>query len=218
MKKSFFSVIYEDNHILVVSKPAGLLTQPTDLNGESLETAVKAWLKEKYNKPGNVFLGVIHRIDKPVSGIVILAKTSKALSRLNEAMRAKESQKIYRALVEQRPPNDEDTLEHYLRHDNYRASVSNAQDKQAKKARLHYRVIERFPSACLVEINLETGRYHQIRAQFAAIGCPVIGDNKYGSCYPMQEGIIALHHLRLQITHPVTRELMSFESPLPEYF
>lgn len=213
-----FDILYEDNHLLVVSKPAGLLTQPTNLTNESLESAAKEWLKEKYNKPGNVFIGVIHRLDRPVSGIVVLAKTSKALSRLNEAIRAKESQKTYCALVEGLPSSNERTLEHYLRHDDYRATISNAQDHQAKKARLHYKVIKRFSSICLVQVDLETGRYHQIRAQLASIGCPILGDNKYGSRFPLQDGVIALHHLRLKISHPVTRQPLVFEAPLPDYF
>lgn len=210
-----FAVLYEDNHILVVSKPAGLLTQPTELESRSVETTAKAWLKEKYQKPGNVFIGIVHRLDKAVSGIVLLAKTSKALSRLNSAIRAKESKKTYCALVEGAPPTTQGTLEHFLRHDDYRASISHAQDRQAKAARLHYQVVKRFPHTSLLHIDLETGRYHQIRAQCAAIGCPIVGDSKYGSTHHLPEGAIALHHMRLQITHPVTKQLLVFEAPLP---
>lgn len=210
-----FAVLYEDNHILVVSKPAGLLTQPTELENRSVETAAKAWLKEKYHKPGNVFIGIVHRLDKAVSGIVLLAKTSKALSRLNSAIRAKESKKTYCALVEGSPPADQGTLEHFLRHDDYRASISHARDRQAKAARLHYQVVKRLPHAALLHIDLETGRYHQIRAQCAAMGCPIVGDSKYGSARHLPEGAIALHHMRLQIAHPVTKQELVFEAPLP---
>lgn len=208
-----FSIIYEDNHIIVVNKPAGLLTQPAEAVQDSLELRVKAMLKEKYQKPGNVFLGVVHRLDKPASGIVILAKTSKALSRLNEAIKSKLFKKTYHALVEGIPHSLEGTLEHYLFHDDYQAIICSQKRANAKKAILHYKVLKKNPEKSLVEIDLETGRYHQIRAQFSEIGHPIIGDAKYGSRLYFREGTIALHHLRLQIQHPVTKEEMTFEAP-----
>lgn len=208
-----FSVIYEDNHIIVVNKPAGLLTQPAEAVQDSLELRVKAMLKEKYQKPGNVFLGVVHRLDKPASGIVILAKTSKALSRLNEAIKSKLFKKTYHALVEGIPYSLEGTLEHYLFHDDYQAIICSHKRANAKKAILHYKVLTKSFEKSLVEIDLETGRYHQIRAQFSEIGHPIIGDTKYGSRHYFQGGAIALHHFRLQIQHPVTKEEMTFEAP-----
>jgi len=211
-------IIYEDNHLLVVNKPAGLLSQPTDRESNSLETLLKAWLKEKYQKPGEAFLGIVHRLDKSVSGIVICAKTSKALSRLNESLRAKDLQKIYYALVEGSPPQEKGTLEHFLRHDDYRAYASLQPQAEAKLARLHYAIIKRFKETSLLEITLETGRYHQIRAQCAAVGCPIVGDVKYGSKSSLPGGIIALHHFRCTFQHPVTKITLALEAPLSKIF
>jgi len=198
-------VLYEDNHLIAVCKPAGLLTQETAENHESLENQVKAWIKDKYQKPGNVFLGVIHRLDRPVSGIVLFAKTSKALSRLNEAIRSRSMQKTYHALVEGRPAQESATLEHWLIHDDYRAQVCMRAEPDAKKARLHYKTLKRNPDTTLLEVILETGRYHQIRAQCAAIGHPIVGDAKYGSRRTFAEGAIALHHYQLKLEHPITK-------------
>lgn len=213
-----FDVIYEDNHLLVVNKPAGLLTQPTELESYSLENLAKAWLKEKYQKPYNVFLGIVHRLDKPASGIVLLAKTSKALSRLNEMIRSKNVIKTYCALVEGKPPKESGTLEHFLRHDDHKALVCHRDDPRAKFARLFYDDIRSNDKTTLLQIILETGRYHQIRTQCAAIGCPIVGDTKYGSQINLPHGVIALHHYRLQITHPVTKQPLFFEAPLPAHF
>lgn len=210
-----FEVLYEDNHLLVVTKPAGVLTQATEQESHSLENQAKAWLKEKYQKPFNVFLGVVHRLDRPASGIVLFAKTSKALSRLNDMIRSKDAIKVYCALVEGHPPEESGMLEHFLRHDEHRAYVSNSSDPQAKFARLYYDDLKSNEKMTLLQIILETGRYHQIRAQCAAIGCPIVGDVKYGSRYPLPNGAIALHHHRLQFIHPVTKLPLVFESPLP---
>ena len=208
-------VIYEDNHLLVVNKPAGLLTQPTDSSEESLEVQAKAWIKAKYQKPGNVFLGVVHRLDKPVSGIVVFAKTSKALSRLNESMRSKELQKTYLALVENGPKNEQGSLEDYLRHDDHRAHVCPQHHQDAKIARLHYKVLKRKAHISLLEIILETGRYHQIRCQCSAAGFPIVNDTKYGAkpAANFTPGEIALHHSRLSLKHPVTSSMLSLEAP-----
>ncbi|MBA3958279.1 MAG: RNA pseudouridine synthase [Parachlamydiaceae bacterium] len=212
------SILFEDNHQVVVNKPAGLLTQPSGTNQDSLEAQVKQWIKEHYNKPGNVFLEAVHRIDKPVSGIVLFARTSKGLSRLQESMREKKSKKIYLALIEGVLGNPNGTLEHYLVHDDFQARIAPKTDSAAKLARLHYRVLKQAGQCCLVEIELETGRYHQIRVQFAAIGHPIRGDVKYGSRFAESEEHIFLHHSRLQIPHPITGELQQFEAPLPDYW
>lgn len=209
-------ILYEDNHQIVVNKPAGVLTQPDDTDNESLEELVKTWIKIKYNKQGNVFIGTVHRIDKPVSGVVLFARTSKALSRLNDSMRQKHTHKMYLATVEGHVANLEGTLEHYLVHDDYHARVTHPKDPSGKLCRLHYRLIEQKENNALVEVVLETGRYHQIRAQMSAIGHPIVGDRKYGSRQQYQEGAIALQHYRLQIPHPITGELQTFEAPLSQ--
>lgn len=194
-------VIYEDNHLIVVHKPAGLLTQPTNLEAHSLELQVKKWIKEKYQKPGEVFLHAVHRLDRPVEGLVLFAKTSKALSRLNESMRNKECEKIYHAKYEGKLPASEGLLENKLVHGEHEAY----EDPNGKLSRLRYRVIA--PGEA--EIHLETGRYHQIRLQFALAGCPLLGDAKYGSKLS-HGGHIALVHSKLTITHPVTKERLTF--------
>lgn len=211
--------LFEDNHLLVLNKPAGLLTQPSGTHQDSLETLAKAWLKQKYAKPGNVFLEAVHRLDKPASGVVVFAKTSKALSRLNQSIRDKDAEKTYYALVEGCPKELEGTLEHFLVHDHFQASIVARAHPNAKAARLHYRVVEKRKGETLLSINLETGRYHQIRAQLSAIGCPIVGDRKYGSKRALVEkDVICLHHIRLSIAHPVSKELLTFEAPLPAYF
>ncbi len=202
--------IYEDNHQIVFNKPSGLLTQPSGTEQDSLEAIAKHWIKEKYKKPGNVFLEAVHRIDKPVSGIVLFARTSKALTRLNESIRDKKSKKTYLTLVEGIVKTDNAVLEHYLIHDDFHASISSPADPQAKIARLHYNVVKHYATCTLLEIALETGRYHQIRVQLAAIGHPILGDVKYGSTIPFAVGKIALHHSQLVIPHPVTGAMQHF--------
>lgn len=216
-------VLYEDNHLIIVNKPAGLLSQPTEIESDSMETRVKAWIKEKYQKPGNVFAGVIHRLDKPVSGILVLAKTSKALSRLNESMRSKHLQKTYLAFVEGIPQKKQDTLTHYLVHGDHISHISNQKDKEAKIARLQYETIDTHPNSALLQVVLETGRYHQIRCQLAAIRHPVIGDLRYGAqkdqrfLRNLPLNAIALHHFRLRLEHPITKAELHIEAHLPEY-
>lgn len=217
-------VLYEDNHIIAVNKPVGLLSQPTNLEEDSLETRVKAWIKEKYQKPGNVFVGVIHRLDRPVSGILIFAKTSKALSRLNESIRSHEMEKTYYALVEGIPQKQEATLTHYLIHGEHSSVIAHKNAKDAKEARLHYKILAKREKACLLQVILETGRYHQIRCQLAAIGHPIIGDLRYGAkkdqktLSQLPQNGIALHHKHLSLLHPVTKETLIIEAPLPSYF
>jgi 23S rRNA pseudouridine1911/1915/1917 synthase len=194
-------IVYCDNHILVVNKPADMATQP------DLTELAKDWVKQKYNKPGAVYLHPVHRLDKAVSGLVLFARTSKALSRLQEMMRERKIQKTYYALVEGKVPAKEGKLVHQLEHSSFHAKVV----KNGKEAILTYKVLGQKKEATLVEIDLVTGRYHQIRAQFSAIGCPILGDEKYGSSKRWPLGI-ALHHSELRFEHPVTKEQMVFTS------
>ena len=209
-------IVFEDNHLLVVNKPAGLLTQPSGTEQDNLEGRCKAWLKEKYKKPGHVFLEAVHRLDKPVSGLVVFAKTSKALSRLNSSQREKKSFKYYLTLLEKIPEPIEGTLKDYLVHDEYKATLSSQNNPNAKLCVLHYKFIKKLKDFALIEVQLETGRYHQIRAQLAARGTPIVGDVKYGSrlSTPLEEGI-PLHHHQLIIPHPVTGENLTFKVQAP---
>ena len=191
-------MLYCDNHLLVVDKPHGLLTQPSGTADPNLQEEAKLWLKQQYQKPGNVFLEPIHRLDRPVAGIVLFARMSKALSRLQRAVRERRFVKIYQATVTKKLPKQCDTIEHHLLHAAYRAQVVLADHPQAKRARLHYRQLEPY----LAEIRLETGRYHQIRAQLAAIGCPIVGDTKYGA--PATDRPLALTHVTCELPHPIS--------------
>lgn len=213
-------VLYLDNHLLVMNKVAGLLTQPSGTEQENLQEKAKEWLKEKYGKPGRVFLEAVHRIDKPVSGVVLFARTSKALSRLQKLLREGDCKKSYWALVEGVPLKDSGTLEHYLIHGKHRASVVKKDDQYGKFARLHYRVCRRFKGKAFLSIDLETGRYHQIRVQLSAWGYPIIGDRKYGASDDCDGKKIALHHRSLEIFHPVGgTELKFIAEPSPQgYF
>lgn len=203
-------ILYVDNHILVANKPAGLATQPTPTSDDSLELYCKNWVKNKYQKPGNVFLHALHRLDKPVSGIVLFARTSKALSRLNESMRKKEMQKVYMATLEGKLQPQHGTLQHFITHGDHIACLSSASNPEAKCAILHYEVKEYQEKFSLVEVRLETGRYHQIRIQMSSMGHPVVGDRKYGSTTRLSEGAIALRHIRFSFPHPVLDEQLSF--------
>lgn len=224
MIESSIDVLYEDNHLIIVNKPAGLLSQPTNLENDSLETRVKEWIKNKYQKPGNVFVGVIHRLDRPVSGILVFAKTSKALSRLNEAIRFKGMEKTYYALVEGILQKKQETLTHFLVHGEHTSYISNKNNKEAKEACLHYTTIKEKGKTSLLQVILETGRYHQIRCQLAAIGHPILGDLRYGAkkdqkiILNLPQNAIALHHIQLTFSHPVTKTSMTVEAPLPPYF
>jgi 23S rRNA pseudouridine1911/1915/1917 synthase len=210
--------LFESNHLLVLNKPAGLLTQPSGTDQDSLEQQAKDWIKQRDHKPGQVFLEAVHRLDKPVSGVTVFGKTSKALTRLNESIRSKQTVKIYWAWVEGHLSQKEGCLEHYLVHDEFQARVVKASYPQAKLARLSYREIERYSHYSLIEIQLDTGRYHQIRVQLAASGHPILGDMKYGSSVPLNPQVIALHHRRLEIPDPISKEMRCFEAPLPDYF
>lgn len=207
-------IVFCDNHILVANKPSGMLTQPDEIGSDSLEAYAKAWVKKEYHKPGNVFLHAIHRLDKPVSGLVLFGRTTKALTRLNELSRLMGIQRVYIAEVEGILSHRTGRLDHYLIHGEHRAIIGKASDKDAKHARLEYQVEKFLEHTTLVVIDLETGRYHQIRAQFSAIGHPVVGDCRYGS--RMGDGqSIHLHCAELAFEHPVTKETLTFESPAP---
>ena len=211
-------VIYEDNHIIVVSKTASEIVQGDKTGDTPLSELVKHYLKEKYNKPGNVFIGVTHRLDRPVSGLVVFAKTSKALSRLNEMFKNGDVHKTYWAIVKNCPQETEATLEHYLVR-NEKQNKSYAYDREkpgAKKAILHYKLIGHSENYFLLEVDLKTGRHHQIRCQLAKIGCPIKGDLKYGFPRSNPDGSICLHARRVSFIHPVSKELIELEAPLPE--
>ena len=207
------NVVSCDNHILVAKKPAGVLTQPDGSSTPDLETELKEWVKESFEKAGAVFLHAVHRLDKPVSGLVLFARTSKALSRFNEQIRAHLIHRVYLADVVGVLDRDSGVLEHYLVHGDHRAEVVSKGHNQGKLARLTYKVEKRFPDHTRVLIELETGRYHQIRAQFAAIKHPILGDARYGAKGEEGDQMIHLHCFRLSFSHPVTKENLSFEMP-----
>lgn len=211
-------VIYEDNHIIIVSKRSGEIVQGDKTGDEPLSDTVKEWIKVKYNKPGNVFLGVVHRLDRPVSGLVVFAKTSKALSRLNEMFRVGDVHKTYWAIVGKRPAQEEATLTHWIVR-NEKQNKSYAYDKEvknSKKAQLHYRVIGASERYTLVEVHLMTGRHHQIRCQLAKIGCPIKGDLKYGAPRSNPDGSISLLSRFVEFIHPVSKEKITATAPLPD--
>jgi 23S rRNA pseudouridine1911/1915/1917 synthase len=212
------TIVFEDNHLLIVNKACGELVQVDQSGDASLEDRLKDWLKQTYNKPGNVFLGVAHRLDRPVTGLVIFAKTSKALTRLNEMFKSGSIHKTYLAVVKQAPPNQEGLLEHHLfRIEKQNKSVAcNAEKPGSKKAALQYKVIGKSDTFYLLEINLLTGRHHQIRCQLAAIGCPIKGDLKYGYPRSNPDGGISLHSWKVRFNHPVGGQLVQVDAPLPD--
>ena len=211
------TVVYEDNHIIVVNKTASEIVQGDKTGDTPLSETVKQYLKEKYNKPGNVFLGVTHRLDRPVSGLVVFAKTSKALSRLNDMFRNGEVKKTYWAIVRNRPQELEGELTNWLVR-NEKQNKSYAYDKEvkeSKKAVLCYKTIGHSQNYHLLEVDLKTGRHHQIRCQLAKMGCPIKGDLKYGSPRSNPDGSICLHARRIAFVHPVSKESIEIEAPVP---
>lgn len=215
-------ILFEDNHLLAAVKPCGIPTQAAAGSPKSFEEILKEYIKVTYHKKGNVFLHAIHRLDKLASGIVLFAKSQKALSRLQETIRKKTCKKIYLALVSGSVALKEKTVEHFLVHGDHKAFVD-PHHPQAKKCVLHYRVIQKKEKQTLLEIELITGRYHQIRCQLAALGHPIIGDGKYGSSVSFPNGI-ALHHACMEIEHPITKKPLLFtaqaefsSSPYPEH-
>ena len=212
------TVLYEDNHIIIVNKTASEIVQGDKTGDTPLSEIVKQYLKEKYQKPGNVFIGVTHRLDRPVSGLVVFAKTSKALGRLNEMFRVGAVKKTYWAIVKNMPPEPEGELVHYLVR-NEKQNKSYAYDSEkpgSKKAILHYRLIGRSDNYCLLEVDLKTGRHHQIRCQLAKMGCPIRGDLKYGFPRSNPVGSICLHARRVRFVHPVSKELIEVVAPVPD--
>ena len=211
------TVVYEDNHIIVVNKTASEIVQGDKTGDTPLSETVKQYLKKKYNKPGNVFLGVTHRLDRPVSGLVVFAKTSKALSRLNDMFRNGEVKKTYWAIVKNRPQELEGELTNWLVR-NEKQNKSYAYDKEvkdSKKAVLCYKTIAHSQNYHLLEVDLKTGRHHQIRCQLAKMGCPIKGDLKYGSPRSNPDGSICLHARRIAFIHPVSKESIEIEAPVP---
>lgn len=211
------TVLYEDNHIIIVNKTCSEIVQGDKTGDKPLSEIVKEYLKEKYNKPGNVFCGVTHRLDRPTSGIVIFAKTSKALSRLNDMFKNKEINKIYWAIVKNVPKQTEATLKHYLvRNEKQNKSYAYDQEKpNSKLAILHYKLTARSDKYNLLEINLETGRHHQIRCQLSKIGCPIKGDLKYGAERSNPDGGISLHARKISFIHPVSKLPVEVTAPVP---
>ena len=211
-------ILYEDNHLLFVNKKAGLLTQPTPLVSKSLEEEAKLYIKEKYQKSGAVFLHAIHRLDRLASGIVLFAKSSKALSRVNETLRGQGIKKEYLAIVEGQVKIERRTLEHFLVHDEHKARVATSNERGAKRSTLTYETLKAEKDKTLLRIALTTGRYHQIRAQLAAISHPILGDEKYGSKTPFFNDAIALHHFHMEFPHPVSKEIISVKAAPPAFW
>ena len=211
------TVVYEDNHIIVVNKTASEIVQGDKTGDTPLSETVKEYLKVKYNKPGNVFCGVTHRLDRPVSGLVVFAKTSKALARLNDMFRLGEVKKTYWAIVKERPKELEGELIHWMVR-NEKQNKSYAYDTEkpnSKKAILRYKLIGHSQNYHLLEVDLQTGRHHQIRCQLAKMGCPIKGDLKYGSPRSNPDGSICLHARRVTFVHPVSKEVIDITAPLP---
>jgi 23S rRNA pseudouridine1911/1915/1917 synthase len=208
-------ILYVDNHLLALNKPAGLVTQPSGAHEDSLESRAKDWVRQTYAKPGEAFLEAVHRIDRPVSGVVLFARTSKALSRLNESVRERDLRKLYWAVVEGSPDPAQGRLEHWLVHESHQARVVSAGTPGARLATLDYAVVRAQGGQTLLEILLHTGRYHQIRVQLARCGWPVLGDSRYGARTALPGGAIALHHRELTVDHPVKHEPLTFVAPCP---
>jgi 23S rRNA pseudouridine1911/1915/1917 synthase len=216
--KSNLQIIHEDNHIIVINKRVGDIVQGDKTGDKPLSEIVKEYIKEKYNKPGEVFLGVVHRLDRPTTGIVVFARTSKALTRLNELFKNRETQKKYWAIVKNKPQKPEDTLTHYLKrnekNNTSKAHINEVSD--SKIASLDYKIIQELTNYYALEINLHTGRHHQIRAQLSVIGCPIKGDLKYGFDRSNSDGGIHLHARQIDFVHPVTKEKMTFIAQVPD--
>lgn len=209
--------LYEDNHIIIVYKECGEIVQGDKTGDTPLSESVKHWLKEKYDKPGNVFLGVVHRLDRPVAGIVVFAKTSKALKRLNDMFRKGEVSKTYWAIVQNAPEKQDETLINWLvRNEKQNKSYAHENEvPNSKKAILHYKVLGSSDHYTLLEINLQTGRHHQIRCQLAHMGCTIKGDLKYGARRSNPDGGISLLARRIEFVHPVSHDKIMVEAPLP---
>ena len=211
-------VLYEDNHLIAVNKRAGDIVQVDETGDEPLDEKVKKYIAQKYNKPNGAFLGVVHRLDRPVSGVILFAKTSKALERINNMFKAREMHKTYYAVVRNRPNPHSGTLVHWLLK-NPQKNVTKAHDKEVKgsqRAELHYKLVGDLDGYYLIEVDPITGRPHQIRVQLSTLGCPIVGDNKYGYPRGSLRKSICLHARRLQFTHPVKNESVLITAPVPK--
>ena len=215
--KDNLQVLFEDNHIIIVNKRSGDITQGDKTGDKPLSDVVKNYIKRKFNKPGNVYLGVVHRLDRPTSGVIIFARTSKALERLNKMLREKKINKTYWAIVKGCPKKEKDTLINFLKKNpkKNKSSVYQHEISGAKRAVLHYQVIQKLDNYTLLEIDLETGRHHQIRTQLSAIGFPIKGDLKYGFNRSNKDGSIHLHARKIEFIHPVSKEHISLIAPTP---
>tara|TARA_B110000240_G_C13430702_1_gene423564 strand:+ start:489 stop:1175 length:687 start_codon:yes stop_codon:yes gene_type:complete len=216
--KENLQVLFEDNHLIVVNKRSGDITQGDKTGDKPLSDVVKEYVKEKYNKAGNVFLGVVHRLDRPTSGVIIFARTSKALERLNKMLRDKTISKTYWAVVKGYPLKEKNTLINFLKKNpkNNKSSVYTKEIPDSKRAILHYNILKKLDSYSLLEIDLETGRHHQIRAQLSFIGFPIKGDLKYGFNRSNKDGSIHLHARKIIFMHPVSKEEISIIAPTPK--
>ncbi|MBL4586823.1 MAG: RNA pseudouridine synthase [Flavobacteriales bacterium] len=218
MEKKSIEILYEDNHLIAINKPAGLLVQGDKTGDECLADLVKAYIKTTYNKPGDVYLGIVHRLDRPVSGVVLFARTSKALKRLNKAFADREVKKVYWAVVTKRPPNEKGKLTGWLRKDqekNRSKSFEN-EAKHTKYAELNYKSIAASDRFTLLEVYPKTGRHHQIRVQLSKIKCAIKGDLKYGAPQANEDASIHLHARRLELEHPVKKEPIKFVAEVPK--
>tara|TARA_B110000908_G_scaffold14293_1_gene16372 strand:+ start:279 stop:965 length:687 start_codon:yes stop_codon:yes gene_type:complete len=215
--KDNLEVLFEDNHLLIVNKRSGDIVQGDKTGDKPLSDVAKEYIKEKYNKPGEVYLGVVHRLDRPTSGIIVFARTSKALERLNKMLRERTISKTYWAVVKNTPLKEKGSLIHFLKKNpkNNKSTVFTKETVTSKKAILHYSVIKKLDNYSLLEIDLETGRHHQIRAQLAYIGSPIKGDLKYGASRSNKDGSIHLHARKILFTHPVSKENISILAPIP---
>ncbi len=211
-------ILFEDNHLLIINKKAGDLAQGDETGDVPLIDSLKEFIKKRDHKPGNVYLGLVHRLDRPTSGVLIFAKTSKALTRMNELFQNRAIDKVYRAIVQSKPPKDHDRLEHYLKKNakNNKTTVFHKPTEDAKKAILEYTYLGALTSFHCVEVKLFTGRSHQIRAQLSMIGCPIKGDLKYGAKRSNPDGSISLHAQRITFEHPTTKEIITVTAPVPQ--
>ncbi|MDG1037628.1 MAG: RluA family pseudouridine synthase [Polaribacter sp.] len=216
--KENLQILFEDNHLIIVNKRAGDITQGDKTGDKPLSEVVKEYIKNKYNKPGDVFLGVVHRLDRPTSGVIIFARTSKSLERLNKMLRDKTIHKTYWAVVKNSPKKVKNTLVNYLKKNpkNNKSTAYSKEIQGSKKAILHYTVLKKLDNYSLIEIDLETGRHHQIRAQLAYIGSPIKGDLKYGFDRSNKDGSIHLHARKIKFTHPVSKEPINISAPTPK--
>lgn len=215
--KHNLQVLFEDNHLIIINKRAGDIVQGDKTGDKPLSDVVKEYIKDKYNKPNNVYLGVVHRLDRPTSGLVIFAKTSKALERLNKMLREKLINKTYWAVVKNKPKKEEETLINWVKKNpkNNKSTAFNKENIDCKKAILHYKIIQELDTYFLLEIDLETGRHHQIRCQLSNIGSPIKGDLKYGFNRSNKDASIHLHARKIEFIHPVSKEKIAVIAPTP---